>query len=351
MEVPSARALISESYRQLFGLDPKGAGHQTPEEWLAQVHPDDRARVMKEWQKALMSGRLESEYRIVRPDGSVRWIVDRGISIFDVKGRPTRFIGVNVDVTERRESEQHLRELQIELLHASRLSAMGQMAAALAHELNQPLGAATNFMSAARLALRGEKPDAKARALSRIEKAIEQTVRAGAIVTHLREYVAKGEREKRITRARELVEDAVALALVDTKDPALRVRFDFADGDRQLLVDRIQVQQVIFNLVRNAIEATEGQKVREIIVATRAVTEDELEISVADTGSGLPDDPETVFQPFVTSKGMAVGVGLSICRTIVDAHGGHLWAEARDGGGAVFRFTLPAAPPREVVYG
>ncbi len=350
-DVASARASISDSYRQLYGLDAKGSGHQTPEEWLAQVHPDDRDRVMKEWQTALTTGHVECEYRIVRPDGSVRWIVDRGTSIFDVEGRPTRFIGVNVDVTERKETEQRLRELQIELLHASRLSAMGQMAAALAHELNQPLGAATNFMSAARLALRGQKPDAMPRALSRIEKAIEQTVRAGAIVTHLRDYVAKGETEKRITDARQLVEDAVALALVGTRDPTLRVRFDFADGDRQLLVDRVQVQQVIFNLVRNAIEATEGRKVREIIVATRAVTEDELEISVADTGFGLPDDPETVFQPFITSKGTAVGVGLSICRTIVDAHGGRLWTEARDGGGAVFRFTLPAALPREKVYG
>jgi two-component system sensor kinase FixL len=305
---------------------------------------------MKEWQRALHSGRLETEYRIVRPDGSVRWIVDRGTPTFDADKRPTRFIGINVDVTERKESEQRLRELQLELLHASRLSAMGQMAAALAHELNQPLGAATNFMSAARIALKTEGPDSSKRALTRIEKAVEQTVRAGAILSRLRDYIARGETEKQIASARQLVEDAVALALVGAKDPNLKFRFDFDESDHQVLVDRIQLQQVVFNLVRNALEATEGMKVREIVVATRPTANGELEISVADTGSGLPKDPQVVFQPFVTSKTTGMGVGLSICRTIIEAHGGRLWAEARKGGGALFRLTLPAALSQEAAY-
>ncbi len=348
-DVQNAKAPCSDSYRQLYSLDPKGPGHQSPEDWLAQVHPEDRDRVLNEWQSALASGQLEDEYRIIRPDGSVCWIVDRGVPILDREGRPTRFIGVNVDVTERKESKQRLRELQLELLHAFRLSAMGQMAAALTHELNQPLGAAANLMSAAGFVLKGNKADAAERASARIDKAIEQTVRAGAILSRLRDYIAKGEIDKRITNACQLLEDAVDLALVGAKDDTLRVRFDFEGRDRQLLVDRIQIQ-VAFNLVRNAIEATERKKVREIVVATRSAAEDELEISVADTGSGLPDDPETVFQPFVTSKTTGMGVGLSICRTIVNAHGGRLWAEARTGGGAVFRFTLPTAMPRETVY-
>ena len=250
-----------------------------------------------------------------------------------------------------RNSEQRLRELQFELLHASRLSAMGQMAAALAHELNQPLGAATNFMSAARLALKAARPDSPARALSRIEKAVEQTVRAGAILRRLRDYIARGETEKRIVSARQLVEDAVALALVGTRDPNLRIRFDFTGDERPVLADPIQIQQVVFNLVRNALEATEGKTPREIIVATRAATTAELEISVADTGSGLPKDPEAVFQPFATSKAKGMGIGLSICRTIVEAHGGCLWAKHRPGGGAVFQFTLPAAAPEEAIHG
>jgi two-component system sensor kinase FixL len=228
---------------------------------------------------------------------------------------------------------------------------MGQMAAALAHELNQPLGAATNFMSAARLALRAARPDSPARALSRIEKAVEQTVRAGAILRRLRDYIARGETEKRIVGTRQLVEDAVALALVGTKDPNLRIRFDFTGDERPVLADPIQIQQVVFNLVRNALEATEGKTPREIIVATRAATTAELEISVADTGSRLPKGPEAVFQPFAASKAKGMGIGLSICRTIVEAHGGCLWAEHRPGGGAVFRFTLPAAAPEEAIHG
>ncbi len=348
-DITSGHAVCSESYYELYGLDPKGPAHPNPEAWLAQVHPDDRERMIKTWQAALDSGRLDSEYRIVRPDGSVRWIVDRGVPVFDADRRLTRFIGVNVDVTERREAERRLQELQLELLHASRLSAMGQMAAALAHELNQPLGAATNFLSAARLALKSARPDASARALERIEKAGEQTIRAGAILGRLRDYVARGETEKRIVSVRQLLEDAVALALVGARNATIQMNFDFAGKERQVLADRVQIQQVVFNLVRNALEATEGRTPREIVLATRVVTNAEIEISVADNGSGLPQNPEAVFQPFATTKSTGMGIGLPICRTIVEAHGGHLWAEARPNGGAVFRFTLPIAPSQEVV--
>jgi len=126
---------------------------------------------------------------------------------------------------------------------------------------------------------------------------------------------------------------------------------DFTGDERPVLADPIQIQQVVFNLVRNALEATEGKTPREIIVATRAATTAELEISVADTGSRLPKGPEAVFQPFAASKAKGMGIGLSICRTIVEAHGGCLWAEHRPGGGAVFRFTLPAAAPEEAIHG
>jgi two-component system sensor kinase FixL len=159
----------------------------------------------------------------------------------------------------------------------------------------------------------------------------------------LRDYIGRGEIHKRIVSARELIEDAVELALVGMKDPSLQVRFDFAEQQRSILVDRIQIQQVVFNLVRNALEATEGKVPREVVVAARADMKAELEISVADTGPGLPADPEAVFQPFTTTKAKGMGIGLTICRTIVEAHGGRLWAEQRAGGGAVFRFTLPAA--------
>jgi signal transduction histidine kinase len=249
-----------------------------------------------------------------------------------------------------REGEQRLRELQFELLHASRLSAMGEMAAALAHELNQPLGAATNFLNAAQLALAADRPDGAARALARLQKAAEQTVRAGTILRRLRDFVARGEPDKRIVRARPLVQDAVALAVVGARDPELRVRIDFDPKDPPpLLADAIQIQQVVFNLVRNALEATEGKQPREVVVATRDAGNAEVEISVVDAGSGLPADPETLFRPFGTTKRHGLGIGLSISRAIVEAHGGRLWAEPRPGGGAVFRFTVPAAQAMDAV--
>ncbi len=133
----------------------------------------------------------------------------------------------------------------------------------------------------------------------------------------------------------------MSLAVVGVKDPNLQIRFDFMVDEQSIVLDRIQIQQVVFNLVRNALEATEGRKPREIVVATRSATDSELEVSVSDNGCGLPEDAEAVFRPFTTNKMKGMGVGLSICRTIVEAHGGHLLAEARVGGGAVLRFTLP----------
>ncbi len=250
-----------------------------------------------------------------------------------------------------RSSEESLRESQLEVLRASRLSAMGQMAAAIAHELNQPLGAATNFLNAALLASQANRPDATARVLTMIEKASEQTVRAGVVLRRLRDYITHKETDKRVASARQLIEDGIALAIVGTRDPNLRVRRDFAQDGRLILADPIQIQQVIFNLVRNALEATEGITPREIVVATRTATNTELEVSVSDSGVGLPKDPETVFQPFATRKARGMGIGLSICRTIVEAHGGRLWAEHRVGGGAIFRFTLPLVPAEEAVHG
>lgn len=342
-------ATCSEAYCRLYGLDPKGPGHQSVEEWLAQVHPDDRDRAQRIRAATMASGQLENEYRIVRPDGSVRWVVDRGLPIYDTDGRLVRLLGANVDITESREAQERLRELLAQVLHASRLSAMGQMAAALAHELNQPLGAAANFVNAACMSLRGGSPDGAARALVRLEKAAEQTLRAGAILRRLRDFVTRGETDKRVVKARRLVEDAVALALVGKKDPELRMRFDWDPIDPSILADSVQIQQVIFNLVRNALEAMDGQFNREIVVATNTIRDAEVEVSVADTGPGLPPDPEVLFRPFASSKPAGLGIGLSICRTIVEAHGGHLRAESRPGGGAVFRFTVPVAPAREVI--
>ena len=346
-DAASGRLTSSASCCGLYGLDPSHSEYRNVGEWLAQVHPEDRARVAKSREQALATGQYEDEYRIVRHDGSIRWIVDRGMGFFGQEGRLERLIGASIDVTETRESAERVRELQFELLHASRLSAMGQMAASLAHELNQPLGAAASFLGAAQMALTSEGPQARGRALARIGKASEQTLRAGAIVRRLRDFMGRGEAEKLIVDPRKLVVEAVALALVGIRDDKLKVRYAFDPEVKAVLVDRVQIQQVLFNLVRNALEATEGSEQRKIVLATHLKGNSQVEFFVSDTGPGLPPDPEALFKPFASSKPTGMGLGLSICRTIVEAHHGRLWAEANPEGGARFRFVIPAVEQLE----
>ena len=260
------------------------------------------------------------------------------------------FTGFVRDVTERQETEARLQELQAELLHVSRLSAMGQMAATLAHELNQPLTATTNYLRACQRMLdtaeQGGTPD-----LARIRQAValaaEQTLRSGQIIRRLREFVARGETEMRPESAAKLAEEASALALVGVKERGVKVHLQTDRRAPQVFVDRVQVQQVLLNLIRNAIEAMAEATRRELTISVTP-KEDMVMFGVADTGPGLaPEVAAQLFQPFVTTKREGMGIGLSICRTIVEAHGGRIWMEPNPEGGTVFRFTLPAAPAAE----
>jgi light-regulated signal transduction histidine kinase (bacteriophytochrome) len=249
-----------------------------------------------------------------------------------------------------RRSEARLRELQAELLHVSRLSAAGEMAAALAHELHQPLTAVASAVQAAQSILASSSAARRIRAAMQeaLDLAAEQSLRAGQIVRRLRAFVAKGEAEMRPEDLRRLVEEAAGLALVGTKDSGVAVSFRFHPALPPVLADRVQIQQVLVNLIRNAMEAMaeaeeSGTRRRELVVAAAAPGSDSIEVSVADTGPGLPDDVAgRIFEPFVTTKREGMGVGLSICQSIVAEHGGSLEAAPRPGGGTVFRAVLPA---------
>jgi two-component system sensor kinase FixL len=260
------------------------------------------------------------------------------------------FTGFIRDVTQRQQTEARLQELQSELVHISRLTAMGEMASALAHELNQPLLAIVGFMKGAqRLLASGSGDDHSGMLRDAMDKAAEQALRAGQIIRRLRDFVARGESERRVESVNRLIEEASALALVGTKDQGVRVRFQFDPAVDLVLVDKVQIQQVLLNLLRNAVEAMEASQKRELVVSTAATDEDMIAIAVADTGSGIaPEVASQLFQPFVTSKRHGMGVGLSISRTIVEAHGGQITAQPNPGGGTTFRFTLRAAPQEEL---
>jgi two-component system sensor kinase FixL len=253
-----------------------------------------------------------------------------------------RFIGYVRDLTERQANEQRLRELQSELLHVSRLSEMGQMAAALAHELNQPLTAVSNYLSATRRLLAAGDP---AKAEVAAERASEQVQRTGQVIRRLRDFIRKGEGERRLENLAQVVEEASALALIGTRSDGVKTEIRLDPALPDAFMDKIQIQQVLLNLLRNAVEAMAPGPRRELTVTTGRAADGMVKVVVADTGPGIDQAiRERLFQPFVTSKETGMGVGLSICRSIIDAHGGELWADDNPSGGTVFHFTLPAAP-------
>jgi two-component system, LuxR family, sensor kinase FixL len=253
------------------------------------------------------------------------------------------FTGFIRDLTERQKTEARLQELQSELVHISRLTAMGEMASTLAHELNQPLSAIANYMKGSRRLLENKPDDLSAMLRDAMDKAAEQALRAGQIIRRLRDFVARGESERRVESVKKLIEEASALALVGAKDQGVRVRFEFDPAVDMVLADKVQIQQVLLNLIRNAIEAMEGSVKRELTVAAKADDDDMIAISVTDTGTGISPEMSTqLFQPFVTTKRHGMGVGLSISRTIVEAHGGKIEVNPNPGGGTIFRITLRA---------
>jgi len=253
------------------------------------------------------------------------------------------FTGFIRDLTERQKTEARLQELQTELVHISRLTAMGEMASALAHELNQPLSAIANYLKGAKRLLEGRSDDETRMVCGAMDKAAEQSLRAGQIIRRLRDFVARGESERRVESINKLIEEASALALVGAKEHGVRVRLQIDPTHDLILADKVQIQQVLLNLLRNALEAMTQSERRELIVSTSPSDRGMVEVAVADTGLGIsPEVAPQLFQPFVTTKPQGMGVGLSISRTIIESHGGRIWNEPNPGGGAIFKFTLRA---------
>ena len=274
-----------------------------------------------------------------RKDGST---FPMELAVGEMKSGDQRyFTGFIRDLTERQQTEARLQELQSELVHISRLTAMGEMASTLAHELNQPLSAIANYLKGSRRLLEGADDEKSTAMRDALEKAADQAMRAGHIIRRLRDFVSRGESERRVESITKLVEEASALALVGVKDLGIRVQFQFNPETDLVIADRVQVQQVVLNLIRNAMDAMETSQRRDLVVAIAPAGDGLVKISVADSGSGIsPEIAEQLFQPFVTTKRHGMGVGLSISRAIVEAHNGRIWVEPNPTGGTIFHFTL-----------
>jgi two-component system sensor kinase FixL len=258
-------------------------------------------------------------------------------------GKRRLFTGFIRDITERQGTEKRLQDLQSELLHVSRLSAMGQMASALAHELNQPLTAIMNYVKAATRTMSAIEGPQVEKAREWMDKAAAQTARAGQIIRHLRSFIEKRESSQTYENLNKVVEEAIALGLVGSADANVRVHLELDPAVTPILIDKVQVQQVLINLIRNSIEAMQSVTRRELTVQTAPESDGSVEVTVSDTGPGLAEEVAArLFQPFVTTKEKGMGIGLTICQSIIEAHNGRIWATSRDGGGVEFHFRLPA---------
>jgi two-component system sensor kinase FixL len=333
----------SEKWLQLFGFV---AGADISYEGLIQrIHPDDREMVAREMRRAVEDQRgYAGQYRVIAADGTERWIGTRGRMYPEMNGKPARMLGVAVDITERKEVELELARQRDQLTNLSRVSMLGELSGALAHELNQPLTAILSNAQAAWRFLTHNQPD-----LDEVRDIIADIVaedkRAGEIIHRLRLLFKTGAVQRQPLNLNEVIEEVLKLVRSDLVNQGVNAQTELALNLPILHGDRGGLEQVLFNLVMNACDAMAGaaQDNRQLTICTDLAGPDCVRISVSDCGAGIaPEKLEQVFDPFYTSKPDGLGLGLAVCRTIITAHGGKVWATKNPEGGATFHFTLPA---------
>ena len=343
-DIATGRLTWSDITRQIYEV-PQDA-EVTPATFQRLVHPDDRQLIADASAKGLAGGEIDIEFRVVFPDGRIKWILSKGRTISDADGRPARMIGVKVDVTERKSAELLLHQQQRELAHLSRVAVAGELSIALAHEVNQPLAAILANASAARRFLLHDPPDL--REVGEIVEAIaHDNRRAAAVITRFGTLLKKGDRRWTLLAINDVVTSVVDVARTDIISRGVSLSKDLGDGLPLIVGDVVQLQQVLLNLIINACDAMESipPAARRLLVATTDDGEGGVRVTVSDSGAGIAGDRmEEIFEPFVTSKTQRLGLGLAICRSIVADHDGRLWVESPVGSGAVFSFALPGAP-------
>ncbi|MCE0521872.1 MAG: ATP-binding protein [Methylacidiphilales bacterium] len=346
--VVSGEVYATEKFRKLFGfmLDEK----LNYEAVLGRIHSDDRAS-MKHAMEQAIAGRTfyDTQYRVMLPDGAERWIHSIGQAEYSKSGKPVRTLGVSIDITQNLHFQSEVKELRYELAHVDRVTMLGQLATALAHELSQPLGAILRNAEAAELFLKMEKPDVD-EVLAILGDIRSDDRRAGDVIDRMREMMKHRNLESAALDVAALARDVTSLIRVDAATRRIDVKAEIPDGLPPLQGDRVQLQQVLLNLILNAMDAVAGRGDGERSVVVRACRNGAnlVEISVSDTGHGIPTDKlGKLFEPFFTTKASGMGIGLAISRTIVGAHGGRIWAEDNVDRGATFRVALPIAGMEE----
>jgi PAS domain S-box-containing protein len=320
--------------------------------WEAFIHPDDFPETARAFYQAIRTGTsYQAVNRLRRADGEFRWHQTRGEPLRDREGKIVQWYGLSVDIDERnkaeerlRRSESYLAETQMELAHANRVATMGQLTASITHEVNQPITAAVTYALAARRFLSAEPPNFREvdDALSHILKAGK---RAGEVVGRIRALIKKAPARKDAVEINDAILEVIALTRTEAANNSVSVRTQFAEGLPRVQGDRVQLQQVILNLIVNAIQSMSGVEDgnRELHISTVSIEPEGVCVAVRDTGHGLrPESLPRLFEPFYTTKPDGMGMGLSICRSIIEAHGGRLWATRCEPRGALFQFTVAA---------
>lgn len=334
LNLSTGEMIATTACKQIFGREADAPFSR--EELLDTVHADDKSQVQRVFEAGPQPN-ADEEYRIHLATGERR-IEMRGRTVFDANGHPSRVSGVVRDVTERTLAKERLDALRSELMRTARLNDLGVMASALAHELNQPLAAASNYMHAAERLISTDVT----KALSAISKAEAQFVRTKDIIQRIRAFVGQGQSTRTAETVRAVCSEVLDLLRASSLYARNSVRLEIEAGLPKVEIDKVQIQQVLLNLLRNAFEAMALSDRKLVNVSARHI-ENMIEIRVTDTGPGLaPEITENLFRPFHTTKQGGMGVGLSLCRKIVESHGGTMWHE-RGNPGAVFGFTIPAA--------
>jgi C4-dicarboxylate-specific signal transduction histidine kinase len=337
-DVPSGKLYWSEETFRIFECD--RADQPTVEFVLQRTHPDDRDRVQQTIDRAAQERKeLEFEHRLLMHDGSVKYVNAIGHPVLGPSGDLVEFVGTVMDVTERRRAEE---ERQV-LAHANRITTMGQLTASIAHEVNQPIAAVvTNAHAALRwLNMQPSDPEEVRQALDRI---VSNGRRAGDVIGRIRALVTKAPPRKDRLDINDTIREVIALTRSELRSSGTSLRTQLADGLPLIPGDRIELQQVMLNLILNAVEAMSGsdEGSRELLISTDEDGANGVRIAVRDRGPGLrPESVDRLFDAFYTTKPDGMGMGLSICRSIIEAHGGRVWATTNLPQGAAFQFTLP----------